>query len=1184
MRQTTHQLEHVRRVGRWLLFTQGLAHWVAVLLIVAVVAGVMDYTLRLPGWLRLVIGLSVVAITAIWFVDWLRAIVKFRPTLESLALRAEQLYPSLGGVLASSLAFSVNRHDFTQPESTNSLVQASIEDTQHRLENVFLRRILKVGPTVQQSLVAAVVLVAFCGAVIAAPEASRLAAKRWLLPLGSAQWPHRTSVRSLMSKPVWPSDTPLAFRAHVGRGYYRGMRTWVVYRLIRLDGQNGSWQSLLMSEQTDTGTGLSTKGSSKLGAHSVSGVFERLVDFGDLFIDPTSQQTHKVAFYFVAGDDQTQLQELELILRPEVASVHAKIDPPAYATGLIESQNNRLDQQSGQVVSMATLVGSNVQIKVVFNKPIAVTDAGWDQFIPGLASYPPATAIDPRSDSDGITRATGIIKSFVIDQSVQTSIHLVDEYGLMNQSEKLYRVEAIDDQLPVVSMPQPSNDEAVLPTAIVDLTAVAQDDVGLQQLVLEAAISSAEDTEAFEKTVDPLATFSGRGMRLEGTHNLDLGQLKLRPGNEVVLTAVAHDVFELNGQHHTPVRSVPRRLRIIDEAELISQIRAELAGIRQQAVRMESQQRRLYESPAETTLPRQTQISQYLDSQAVFLKKLTDRLARNRLESQNAAQVKQLIQRTAALFENAGLSSRAAEQSLGQAINSPEHRSTHRSEAKIEQKQVGELLSELISLLDQGRDALALQLQLQQLKAMEEALSQETRRFMPQTLGWSLEELNKKEKQKLKELAERQNGLAKLAKSMVNQMQSAADSLARQGDNPGDQAAAQALAEAASIARRQGLTNTLNRAAKKTEQNRLSDASGDQQLGLDLMEQMLGELAVVEQRRQAILRRRLMQLVESIRRLIEDQQVQINRLNQAMALNGLEEAQSLLRRKTIVVADRASGTPQSESIGLLLEKAVHAQATAVVALRDANREATHLAQSLAIQRLQEALQAAEALNQQAQNEQLAKQRRKLREAYILLAREQEDIKTQTSKLVNADTLNRRDRAMLVRLGHQEIDLKVSVEQLRDQIDQTLVFTHFHDQIDKILSEVASQLRAAKVNQNLLRRQDIVALILWRMAEALEKQSDNSDFAGQQGGGGGGSGEPPLVPPLAELKLLRGIQEAIYDATRQVQQNQTKPNHGVADILHELSDQQRDVARLGKQMLDKLEQEQRQSTLPTVTDN
>ena len=43
MRDATHELEHVRRVGRLLLLGQRLAQWVAVLLIVAVVCGVIDY-------------------------------------------------------------------------------------------------------------------------------------------------------------------------------------------------------------------------------------------------------------------------------------------------------------------------------------------------------------------------------------------------------------------------------------------------------------------------------------------------------------------------------------------------------------------------------------------------------------------------------------------------------------------------------------------------------------------------------------------------------------------------------------------------------------------------------------------------------------------------------------------------------------------------------------------------------------------------------------------------------------------------------------------------------------------------------------------------------------------------------------------------------------------------------------
>jgi hypothetical protein len=46
----------------------------------------------------------------------------------------------------------------------------------------------------------------------------------------------------------------------------------------------------------------------------------------------------------------------------------------------------------------------------------------------------------------------------------------------------------------------------------------------------------------------------------------------------------------------------------------------------------------------------------------------------------------------------------------------------------------------------------------------------------------------------------------------------------------------------------------------------------------------------------------------------------------------------------------------------------------------------------------------------------------------------------------------------------------------------------------------------------------------------EEQKRNSDFQSPQGGGGGGGGKPPLVPPLAQLKLLKAMQSVINTET------------------------------------------------------
>src|SRR5690606_6770257 len=93
---------------------------------------------------------------------------------------------------------------------------------------------------------------------------------------------------------------------------------------------------------------------------------------------------------------------------------------------------------------------------------------------------------------------------------------------------------------------------------------------------------------------------------------------------------------------------------------------------------------------------------------------------------------------------------------------------------------------------------------------------------------------------------------------------------------------------------------------------------------------------------------------------------------------------------------------------------------------------------------------------------------------------------------------------------------------------------------------------------------------------LDEQPQDEPFAGQQQGGGGGGGAggemPPIVPPVAELKLLRGMQEASYDQTRSLNEAGGAAGDGEAAMI-ELSARQRELAGLGERLMERVRQNQ-----------
>ncbi|MEE9212673.1 MAG: hypothetical protein V3U29_08475, partial [Phycisphaeraceae bacterium] len=636
----TRQLERVRRHGRMLLVGQRLAQWVTAVACLAMACGLVDYALRLPPWPRLVIAVAVATMALGWLVRRVAEAARFSPSLSVLALRAERMYPQLAGVLASGVEFATRRAPEREPPTTAAFIDATLRHAEGQASDLPFAKMLKPAPALHNAFVMALVLTVFGGLVWASPQSSLLAARRWFAPLSDARWPRRTHVSGVFGDGVWPIDQPLRLTARVDRGYRPGMRTWVIYRVMDAEQAAGPLHRLLMNEQA-ADSGASDHG-------KASGTFEQLIDLSDAASGSAPIAGGSVEFYFEAGDDRTELRRVRLVSRPEVRGVMVRTDPPNYAMRMLNPQQVALDQfrhAGGRVATTAALVGSQITLQIELNKPIPIDARQWATVLPGLVKVP-ADQLRLPPEPSGFYQMFEII--FPLRQTFQTPIHLTDEHGLTDLSERLYRIEAIEDRLPAVSLLEPATDESVLGSAVIHLDAVAQDDVGVEWLRIEAQVP-VHDSPSFPASQTTrtvvLEAVSGAAARMTTGHRLDLTTFDLRSGDQVVLEAIGRDMYKLDGARHDPVRSSPRRLRIIDDATLVAQIRSELAGLRQQVVRLERQQRELVDAPvgqAQTdqgfldafkhVWDSQQQIDRSLDSQAALLDRLQRRAAINRLD------------------------------------------------------------------------------------------------------------------------------------------------------------------------------------------------------------------------------------------------------------------------------------------------------------------------------------------------------------------------------------------------------------------------------------------------------------------------------------------------------------------------------------------------------------------------
>jgi hypothetical protein len=1237
MQHIAQQLRSVRRTGRVLLVLRRLAQLLAVLLPLAIVLGLLDFMLRMPGPMRLVVGLTVLSLAGVWLFTRLNRALRFWPSLAELALRAERLYPQLAGSLASAVEFSLSPQGYTEPSSTAMMAKTAVDEMQEKTKDVDVKRMVKLKPTVQACLLAVLAALVLVAVVAAAPQASATAAQRWLLPMGDTQWPKVNEVQTLTpDDAVFAADGKVRLRAQVTKGWSEGMRMTVQYRVLDEAGE-GDWQSVRVAEQTNA---------SDPGKH----VYEAMLDVPpavsrSLMAGQRSSATMEVRYS--AGDDTTPTQSLTVAARPEIESVVVKTEPPNYALGLIGKKEIALHEQTDRVASTSVLYGSAIDFEVTFNKPLplvaaeAAADRASKQPVvtdpnagaPALRWQSGPTVELHQADAD---TASGFTVSGVLASTLSVQLPLSDSYGLESAGgDKTYQVQLIADELPASVLLKPATDESVLPGASVALSAMAQDDIAMQSLTLDIVVPDRENTP---EDADQLVTRSledgglittGRSETLELDYTLVLKDLNLLPGDEVLITAVGQDIFDLNGYRHEPVASDTRRLRVITEQELADQIRRVLRGVRNTGQSLERNQRLVSErtetSPPAETAEQQGDISRRIAAQQDTVEALRDRLTRNR--PHNLEALEDLLDRADAMLEQAETASEQAEQSLGEASEQQQQgeqaqqreqdaaaegdkgaetqakqdaqeakqdQEKAQGEAREAQDKAREQLAELVAALDTGESVGEIESELSAIQSDAERAARKTKELLPKTIGQKAEDLDEATRQELEENADKQRELADRAEALIDKMRAAAEQIGENGETPEERATAKTLAEAADIAERQGLEENTEQAAEKLDQNQVADAANQQQQAMNTLEQMMEELGQQKQRRQEELKRLLQELAQKIQKLVDEQRNQLARAEAAdpNALGVLEQPQFMLRKRTMAVQAQAMQAPKTEPVGEPLGLAVKAQAEAVKAIRVSDKQSTLNHEVEALAQLEAALALINKQQEQQQQEEQEQERFELRQAYYDLADRQEALLAIGTQHQQDEDYSRRDWRQINRLYEEQLEdksldeeqavIRTKAEELKEKAGEAMVYQSLHRRIDQAANRAENRLSGRRVDGLVLDDQRSVVQMLRAMGDALDDTADQDKFEKEEqeeqeqpeGEGQPGEGEePPLVPDLAQIKLLREVMIVLRNQTESIAEaGDNLPTADRQQRLNDLAEQQRELKTLGEQLIDKLKQQ------------
>lgn len=1200
-------LQWLRAAARRRLVVERGAALLALVVIVVLAAAAVDFVFRLPALLRgaaLIFGIFTLVGTAAR-VLW--PAIRFAPSLVEVALRVERSpagqEAGLAGRLASGLELGLNLANGGRPAVQNAeLAAAAVADTVTRFKGVKAGAALLTSARAQRGMLALAaallpVLVAFWGV----PEYAKLGLLRVTMPWLDVSWPKRTMVVADMNVVAHPIDTPLALRAVVTRSNQTPGMTNVtaIYRVVTA-GEPGPETRMLLNPPRRPGAARSP---SELDAYEAIVAREQL-GLQSGATSSASGATRVLEVRFETPDDTTPNLSVILVERPRFLTAKATVTPPDYARGVatVASGVSDLSVDRSRPASVGpVLAGSLVELTLSLNKPVPTPDQPRpNESKLDRAAWLRSTFGEGPEGSDGLPHDATLelapsrwVLRWTADDSGSVRVIPSDDFGIAASDETVFTFAVAKDIPPTAVVLDPPADEAVLPTAIINVTGEGRDDVGLGSVKLQGQRQSppAGSNGAIPEPVGDAVEMKTTQTQTPGeisakvTTELDLSSFSVQPGDELWLTAISTDRFAIGAQVHEAVRSIPRKLRIISEAQLVEQVMSDLSPLRPAAERLDQDQAAISKRTDELSRPgadrsqaaeaaqQEKSLADRLAPASDLVKRAKERVERNAVADRS---LRDMLDQAEKLVNDAAESARDASEAMKEIAATPSEKpvsSQTSDQIKKNQGDVRENLEKLADLVAQGQDGWAARQSVERLLNDQRALTEQTKQAGERAAGQEKDELPQDIQTELDRLARQQQDLSRRAEQ-------AAQSLAEraQKSKQTDPAQSAGLERAAQKAQKEQLQDTMQQAAQDVQQNQTGKANQAQQQSEKTLEEMLKEIDSSQKRRDEALKRVLSDLMQSIDRLIADQQTQIAALAKAMDsgnFDGLGKALAALRANTLGVADNAEVREVAEIVQRLTAAADHQDTAGANLKPPADAVVADENERMSLKRLQEAKDLAKTLQDEAEKRDEDRKRAELLVAYREVLDAQIKVTDDTTPLVGKE-LSRRDRGAVRGLGARQTEVKEKLNKIREEtpeISQAEMFDYAHGQLDLVTTRAARILTAGEATPAVSRDQteavELLKAIAGALAEATKK--DQEPFRKNEGGGdnnAGGGGDPNqkpqgAIPPALQLQVLKAVQERLARQTREASQN-AKPDLAVID---EIGAKQKELAQRGQKVVD-----------------
>ena len=1174
LKRVRRRLRVVRRVGRTLLAVNAASRFFAIGLLCTAALVLLDYMLRFPMPARCVLLAGLLVAGIVGYARLLRPIARYRPPLTDIAARVERWLAERGDAARSTLSAGVGLRVTARDDAlTRALARlASIE-----IAGLFPRvpwGMMRWRPATLATLSLIGLAIGAAAIINAAPSLSTIGLTRLYMPWSDAEWPRLTTIADATPDAVHPSDAPLPLRATLLKSNRPEgeARVTATYRVVGPRVQDGSIVESILVPQPSASASAD-------GRVSTNELYERLIDparwrmkDGTPTPNPPEGSTGErfVEYTIRSEDDTTATRRIRIVDPPVLVGAAVKINLPAYARDAVEPDVKSGDDahanwvsgeravETADAVVGPVLSGSDVTLRLTYSKPVS----------PEPAAIPEETNV----------RADGRTVELKFTPRATEGLELIARGGdgFTTREPFRARLSVVADRPPTATIMEPGGARAVLPSAVVAVNARGEDDLALRSFRIEYRLAQpdAESLSAEPKPSGDPVTLIGwdpSGLPAHSRRNavliadLSIETTGARPGDEIWLTALAADTFELDDAMHEPVRSTPRRLRVIEESRFIELIQDELEGIRRTAITLDERQGEIMrdgaalkddpestEATADSLARRQAEVARRLRIQSDALRGIRERIDENRLDDETA---RALVQTSERLAESAAeQADRAAGQAAEQASGEPQ------SDPSESQQRVRDELADLIDRLDRGQDDWVVRRAIERLAETQRALRDETARAGEQTVGRDLDELTPDERTALERIADRQRELAEQAQQAIDDLAERADEL-----RESDPTQAAALDQAAREARRSELAEAISQAAEQVSRNQTGTATDLQEQSIEDLESILEGLENAQRLRDQALRRELASLIQSIESLIRQQRGVVESIE---ADPGAASPQAeRVRTNTLAAAASAGGFDEVGPVLDLLDRAATAQLGSVRALRarPVEIESAKGKASEALARLEEALAEAKRQDDNAAQREQERQRRELVDAYRSALESQSTIRDRTSA-IDPDRLTRRDQAELRTIGREQESLRVEIAAIPEshELPTGGITDLYHERIDSAIGEAVRRLGRGQTDDSVVGSQDRAVAMLRAIVDVLSPAQDEQDpFDDQQaGGGGGGNGgggqEQPAIGELEEHRLLRSLQEFVLDETRLASGNNGAPSPDLAAMQARIAEQARRI--------------------------